>query len=264
MTGLGPNWRIGGTNCKIIVGDPTKTAAVTFVATDTISTNGTATVIDVKSGGTLRLRIDTIPALGTMYTGSTVDYFGAGVAQSITNTSYYNLTLSGTGARNFTGSVNIAGAFTPNTYTSAAMGVITFNGLTAQTVPARFTYRGLRINNSSGISTITAATATGGRIIIDSTLSVSTNFTLSAPDSLLLNPTAKVKSLTDTMLVDGKLFNTNPTDTAFLGTTTSTLQFTAGSYYRLDGALVTTQCGTNTCSYMGFYIKSSDNRCQKP
>ncbi|MGB9178632.1 MAG: DUF4214 domain-containing protein, partial [Pyrinomonadaceae bacterium] len=96
-------------------------------------------------------------AIGHTVTGNTIDFNGAG-AQTIPAFTYNNLTSSNSGARTLasSGTIGIAGAFTPGTNTYTITGsTIDFNGAGAQTIPA-FTYNNL---SSSG----------GGARTLDST-----------------------------------------------------------------------------------------------
>jgi hypothetical protein len=128
-------WTVSGTTSAINVGDGT--GAVTFTQTQDIT--GT---VNVKNNATLQISNDNIPTFGTIATGSTVEY--AGNTQSITAANYYNLKLSGSGSRNFpSGTVAVAGAFIPGSFTSASAGTVSFNG-TAQAIPV-FNYNNLTL-----------------------------------------------------------------------------------------------------------------------
>jgi hypothetical protein len=91
-------------------------------------------------------------------TGSTIDFNGAG-AQTIPAFNYNNLTSSSAGPRTLAGSgtIGIAGAFTPgaNSYTITGSS-IDFNGSASQTVPA-FDYQNLTISGSRAAGNITLA-----------------------------------------------------------------------------------------------------------
>jgi hypothetical protein len=128
-------WTVSGTTSAINVGDGT--GAVTFTQTQDIT--GT---VNVKNNATLQISNDNIPTFGTIATGSTVEY--AGNTQNITAANYYNLKLSGSGTRNFpSGTVTVAGTFTPGSFTSASAGTISFTG-TSQTIPV-FNYNNLTL-----------------------------------------------------------------------------------------------------------------------
>jgi predicted outer membrane repeat protein len=92
-------------------------------------------------------------------TGSTINFNGAG-AQVIPAFNYNNLTSSNAGARTLanTGTIGIAGAFTPgaNAYTIAGS-TINFNGGGPQTIPA-FNYNNLTSSNSGARTLANAGT----------------------------------------------------------------------------------------------------------
>ena len=71
-------WDVTGTGTKVVVGDGTN--AVTFAATSAF----TATAVDIANAGTLQLQTATIPTLGTLSTGSTVEYAAASGSQKRT------------------------------------------------------------------------------------------------------------------------------------------------------------------------------------
>ncbi len=83
------------------------------------------------------------PGGGTTYTatvGSTVDY-NSGVAQTIQNVNYYNLSNSGNGPRSYNnasvGNIDIANVFTPTTgtVTTGSLNTINFSSAGAQIIP---------------------------------------------------------------------------------------------------------------------------------
>ena len=94
-------------------------------------------------------------------TGSTVDFNGAG-AQAIPAFAYNNLTSSSTGARTLasSGTVGVAGAFTPGTNAYTVTGsTVNFNGSGAQTIPA-FAYNNLT-SSSTGARTLASSGTVG-------------------------------------------------------------------------------------------------------
>ena len=101
-----------------------------------------------------------IPSGLTFGSGTTVNY--AGSNQSIVANNYNNLDLTGASNITFpTGTVGIAGSYTPATITAASQGTINFNFATGgQTIPA-FNYYNLKSSNiSSGSNNSTAASGT--------------------------------------------------------------------------------------------------------
>jgi hypothetical protein len=104
-------------------------------------------------------------------TGSTVDFNGT-ASQSIPAFNYFNLTSSSTGARTLpsTGTVGIAGAFTPGTNAYTITGsTINYNGTGAQTISA-FNYHNLT-SSSTGARTLAPA----GIIGVANVLTLGTN-----------------------------------------------------------------------------------------
>jgi len=93
-------------------------------------------------------------AVGHTITGSTINFNGAG-AQTIPAFNYNNLTSTNTGARTLanTGTVGVAGAFTPGTNAYTITGsTVDYNGGGAQTITA-FNYNNLT-SSSSGARTL--------------------------------------------------------------------------------------------------------------
>lgn len=89
---ISSNWTVSGINSKIVTGDGLN--AFNFTIPSTNNVNG---VIDVNPGAILTINNTTIPTLGNMYFGSSVNY---GINSTISNLpaapSYYNLSLSST------------------------------------------------------------------------------------------------------------------------------------------------------------------------
>ena len=104
-------------------------------------------------------------------TGSTVDFNGSG-AQTIPAFAYNNLTSSSTGSRTLasSGTVGVAGAFTPGTNAYTVTGsTVNFNGSGAQTIPA-FAY-----NNLTSSSTGARTLASSGTVGVAGAFTPSTN-----------------------------------------------------------------------------------------
>ena len=100
---IGAAWTISGTNSKVIVGDGTN--ACNFTIPSTYAVTGT---VDASASGTLTIQNATNPTLGTLSSGSTVDYNAAG-NQIIVNTTYQNLTLSSSGIKTMTSVTTVSG-----------------------------------------------------------------------------------------------------------------------------------------------------------
>jgi PKD repeat protein len=95
---IGANWTVAGAGSKVRVGDPFTFPSISFTIPAAFSLTGT---VGVQPNSTLIIQNTTIPTLGTLSTGSTVDYDAAG-AQNVTGTTYSNLTISGSGTKTFT------------------------------------------------------------------------------------------------------------------------------------------------------------------
>lgn len=125
------------------------------------SGNGDRTL---ASSGTIEVIGTFTPGSGAYTsTGSTVEFSGSG-PQTIPAIAYDNLTSSNTGARTLasSGTIGIAGAFTPgtNSYTVAGS-TVDFNGSGSQSIPA-FAFNDLTISGSRGGGTLTLAAGTVG------------------------------------------------------------------------------------------------------
>ncbi|MFP5041802.1 autotransporter-associated beta strand repeat-containing protein [Parasediminibacterium sp. JCM 36343] len=151
---IGAAWTVTGTSAKVVVGDGS--TSINFTVPSTFAYTGT---IDVAANATLTLQNTTVPTLGTLSTSSTVSYAAASGTQTITAATYGNLTLSGAGTRTFpSGTVVIAGIFTPGTGFTATQGTIDFSSTGSQTIPA-FTYYTIT-NSGNGARTLGAGTVT--------------------------------------------------------------------------------------------------------
>src|SRR6185436_8475019 len=115
-------------------------------------------------------------------TGSTVNFNGAG-AQTIPAFGYDNLTSSSTGARTLasSGTVGVAGAFTPGTNAYTVTGsTVSFNGSGAQTVPA-FTFNNLTDANTGGTASMSGAVTVNGALTVNASAVLdTTTFLLTA------------------------------------------------------------------------------------
>ena len=130
------------------------TFSLTYSGTGTIAIAGTFTPSATFTTG------------GRIITGSTIDFNGAG-AQTIPAFTYNNLTSSNTGTRTLasSGTIGVAGNFTPGTNTYTVTGsTVDFNGSGAQTIG------GITFNN---LTTSNAGTKTSaGNITVNGTFTV--------------------------------------------------------------------------------------------
>lgn len=196
-----------GTNSTfgtLVINNPTSVvlASNIYIAGDLTIQQGTfdqSTYLASRTatGGTISMSSGTYLTAGaglsasfttnTFATGSTVEFNGS-VSETIPAYNYANLTSSGSGARVLasSGTIGIAGTFTPGTNSYTITGsTINFNGTGSQTIPA-FTYNNLTVSGARTTNNITyagsgiiavagtfnpAATfTTGGRIITGSTI----------------------------------------------------------------------------------------------
>ncbi|HKA18417.1 MAG TPA: C25 family cysteine peptidase [Blastocatellia bacterium] len=119
-------------------------------------TSSNAGARTLANAGTIGIGAVFTPGTNTFtITGSTIDFNGSG-AQTIPAFNYNNLTSSNTGTRTLanTGTIGIQGVFTPgsNVYTITGS-TVSYNGSSAQTMPASFTtYNNLTLNNVAGVT----------------------------------------------------------------------------------------------------------------
>ena len=123
--------------------------------------------------------------------GSTLDFNGSG-SQTIPAFNYNNLTSSGSGSRTLasSGSIGVAGTFTPGTNSFTITGsTIDFNGSGSQTIPA-FNY-----NNLTSSSTGTRILASSGIIGIANTFNPGTNVFTSTGSTFSFNGTGGAQAI---------------------------------------------------------------------
>jgi len=124
----------------------------------TSSSSGTRTL---PSSGTIGIAGTFTPGTNSYtITGSTIDFNGSG-AQAMPAFNYNSLTSSSSGTRTLasSGTIGIAGGFTPGTNTFTITGsTINFNGAGAQSIPA-FNYNNLTISGARGAANITLASS---------------------------------------------------------------------------------------------------------
>lgn len=112
----------------------------------------------LASSGTISIEGSFAPGSNSyIITGSTIEFLGSTV-QSIPAFNYNHLTSSGSGDRILasSGTIGIAGTFTPGTNTYTVTGsTINFNGTGSQTIPA-FTYNAL-MSSSTGARTLSSS-----------------------------------------------------------------------------------------------------------
>lgn len=148
------------------------------------TSGGTLTVVNgatLKIGGT-----NGLPANYTTYTfgASSTEEFN-GTNQTVSNKTYGNLTLSGSGTKTLTAgtttiqgtftlgsgviyngtannpTVNLAGNFSNSGTFNSGTGVFTFNGANAQSLTGATTFTNMTLNNGNGLTLNNSATVTG-------------------------------------------------------------------------------------------------------
>ena len=132
---IGAAWTVSGAGSKVRIGDATTVPTINFTVPSGFALTGT---VDVQNNGTLTIQNSTAPTLGTLSTGSTVNY-GLSGAQTIvkppaaTVGHFYNLTISGSGAKSLPASaITVDGTLNVSAGTLAmannVLGTLTLNG----------------------------------------------------------------------------------------------------------------------------------------
>jgi len=121
---IGTAWTVSGSGSKIVLGDGTNAVNFTISASYSLSTPA----IDVLNNAVLTIQNATIPTLGALDMGSTIEYNGT--AQSVTNKTYGNLTLSGSNSKTMPGTaMTVRGNFTTSgTISATAAASLTIGG----------------------------------------------------------------------------------------------------------------------------------------
>lgn len=182
----GAGLRIGGTNTF-----PANYSTNTLNLTSTVEYNGTGAqtignqnygnliVSQARGGATITLPAGTIDVAGTFTaslsgyvasnTGNTFNYSGAS-GQTIASFLYNNLSSANNNrVLQSTGTIGIAGTYTPGTGTYTVTGsTVNFNGTGAQTISAK-NYNNLTISGNKGGGNVTLANS--GNILVAGTLS---------------------------------------------------------------------------------------------
>jgi hypothetical protein len=192
----------------------------------TISGARTTNSVTLVNGGTIGIG-GTFTTSATFSTGAyvitnnTVDFTGNS-SQTISAFSFNNLSNSGNGARTLSGTINIAGTYTPTTgAVTVGTSVLNFNG-NNQTIPASSYYS---ITNTSGTGTRTLASS--------GTISIAGSFTPGALTYTVDNSTVQYTNTTGGTLT---AFTVATTPANPLGRQYHNLSFTGnGSWALSDG-----------------------------
>jgi hypothetical protein len=159
ITGISGTFNPGGSNTYMVAG-----STINFNSTgaQTIPAFNYNNLISSSTGSRTLASSSTIGIAGTFtpgtnaytITGSTFNF--KGTKQTIPAFNYYNLTNSGTDTTTLanTGTIGIAGTFTPGTSAYSVTGsTVTFNGTIVQTIPdITSAYNNLTLNDSTGLS----------------------------------------------------------------------------------------------------------------
>gem|GEM_PF-162324 len=187
-TTVGGTLDMSASNYSLTIGGTYTSGGTLTPRSGTVYFNGSSQSIPALNYYSLNLT----SATGTLFPSGTVGIAGVftpssissasqgtinfnGSSQSIPSFNYYNLSLaSATGTLFPSGTVGIAGAFTPASITSASQGIINFNGTTNQTVPA-FNYNSLTLGGTY-TSTNNLTLASSGNIGIAGNFAASATF----------------------------------------------------------------------------------------
>lgn len=242
-------------------------------ATNSLTLNNAGLTLTILSGNSLATSANLTLTSGTLNTaeafptvagtvnvaGGTVGFTGSG-AQTIPALSYNNLISSSSGARTLasSGTIGIAGAFTPGTNTYTVTGsTIDYNAAGAQTIAA-FNYNNLTLSNSgvktfaSGTSGIASAVSTAGSATANATTNSSTisyngstNQTISALTYHGLNISSTGGTVTgiNTTVTNFSIDSGTLDLNTFTLTTTGTATYTAGT---INNGTVTSTGATTT------------------
>ena len=182
MTTTGSGWTVSGSNTKVQIqsgGILTETTAISFSAN---------TTLQLDNGGVLNHNVNSV----TIFTGtetfgntSTVNYGFSG-AQTVLNSTYGNLTLSGSGSKSITtstvnGILSMEGTATASAApTYGASATLQYMGSSAQAtgneLPATFSGAGgVIINNTFGVSLSSSVTISNTLNLVSGALSIGAN-----------------------------------------------------------------------------------------
>jgi hypothetical protein len=158
------NWTVSGSASKIITG-----TGVDFTIPAAFAVTGT---IDVQNGGELTLENTSLPTLGVLSGGSTVEYAQTG-ATSILNTTtdlvtYSNLKLSNSGVKTFKGSTTtVSGNLTYDGSTNGPLNIEAASGspFTTVNLAGNLTYLGAVTNPVDANSYTLVTNGTGPQTI---------------------------------------------------------------------------------------------------
>ncbi len=224
---------VSGTSSKVVIGDGIN--PITFTIP---SLNPLTATVDVLASGILKVQNETGLVFETLNSASTVEFDGS-AALVIPAGNYGNIaSVNDAGATRTlasSGTIRVAGTFTPGAATYTVMGsTVNFNGTSAQTIPT-FTFNNLAVSNTSGVS-IPSSPAYTVTLTGTGTLSISSGCTLTVNGTLDNQATGAI-TLTGTLAVNGTYIVdanwTIPSATYNSGSTLYVKGNTGSSTYRL-------------------------------
>ncbi len=177
-------WNISGANTRLQIRSG---GTLTESNTITMSASGT---LQIDNGGRLDHNVNSVSIFsGTLLLnpGSTVNY-GLSGAQSIRNTTYGNLTISGSGTKTLSGNVTVEGTLNLTAGTMTVAGnSLTLNG------PSIVRASG-NLNTTSSSTLIFGGSSSG--VVIPSSVTTLSNLTISNPNGVTLQGALSTTTLT--------------------------------------------------------------------
>ena len=217
--------------------------------------SGTGGTLSQTAGSTLNIGgTSGISTLTATATGNTVNYNGT--AQTVKATTYYNLTLSGSGAKTLTGLSTINGDFTlSGTATAAAAAALTIGGnvtigsgttftggTLTHNVAGNWTNNGTFTANTSTINLNGTDQAIGGSTSSFNNLTISNSGTKTLGVNTTVNGTLTVNTGTTLALTSYNLGS--PTSTVLYGGATTGSTISGSGTLTLGGNVTVNSAGT--------------------
>jgi hypothetical protein len=212
---MSTTWTVSGSSAKVVVD------AVTFPVSNTLT--GT---VDVNSGGTLQVQTTTGPTLGTLASGSTVDY-NSTASQTVTAGNYSNLIISGN--RGGTGIITLP---------SGTIGVSGILTVSATNIASYIT--------TGNTLSLTGTSVGGGGSITINSLSIGSNITIDAGTTVAIASTAAANAVsitaTKVLTVNGKIVNNSTASVFAASVTAASLTIAASGEYEhaINGGTIPT------------------------
>jgi hypothetical protein len=242
---IGAAWTVSGTGSKVVLGS-SSVAAITFTVPSSYAFSGSIDISAALSGSnTLILNNSTIPTIGTLNSGSTVNYNISTGAQTVASGTYGILTLS-----NSSGTDDAGGAITATTLNTTSGGTLNMgtNTLTVTNV----TNAGTITTQNTSSTPITSGKTWGGIVEYNgsgSQTAVSGTYStldINNTSGVTLSGTTTVTNLTIGDVTSGSIFN----DGGNTLNATGTLTLASGGTFNLGNNSATSWPGfaTNTIS----------------